>query len=82
MNRAAVRKWLPGSEDFEGIPPTQDLAAQVRALPPRQRIATALFYFWDPPEREVAKTMGLSMGTPLFNVRRCLRLQLENDNAD
>jgi RNA polymerase sigma-70 factor, ECF subfamily len=81
--RAVVR--LDKSEEDGQPASTLDLANQVRALPPRQRMAVALFYFWDLPEREVAETMGVSLGTvkaTLSDARRSLRMQLENDNVD
>jgi RNA polymerase sigma-70 factor (sigma-E family) len=40
-----------------------DLLEAVRALPPRQRAAVALFYYADLPESEVASTLGCSVGT-------------------
>ena len=40
-----------------------DLLEAVRALPPRQRAAVALFYYADLPESEVASTLGCSIGT-------------------
>jgi RNA polymerase sigma-70 factor (sigma-E family) len=40
-----------------------DLLQAVRALPPRQRAAVALFYYADLSESEVASTLGCSVGT-------------------
>ena len=40
-----------------------DLLRAVRALPPRQRAAVALFYYADLAESDVASTLGCSVGT-------------------
>jgi RNA polymerase sigma-70 factor (ECF subfamily) len=64
-------------------PDTSELANAVRRLPARQRAAVALFYLCDFPMSEVAKTMGVSVGTvkaSLFAARKTLRKHLENDD--
>ena len=55
-HRADRRESPMGGSDL-------DLLEAVRALPPRQRAAVALFYYADLPESEVASTLGCSIGT-------------------
>lgn len=62
---------------------TSELLAEVRRLPPRQRMAVALFYLCDLPLSEVATTMSISLGAvkaTLAGARKALRLYLENDD--
>jgi RNA polymerase sigma-70 factor (ECF subfamily) len=65
------------------LPSTSALVAEVRRLPPRQRMAVALFYLCDLPLSDVATTMGISLGAvkaTLAVSRKTLRLYLENDD--
>jgi RNA polymerase sigma-70 factor, ECF subfamily len=57
------------------------LAAALRLLPLRQRIATVLYYLDDRPIAEIATTMGISEGTVnryLNRAREALRTRLED----
>ena len=82
---AVARLSSPAETYAHGAAPVSDLANQVRELPPRQRMATALFYFWDLPVSEVAAAMSISPGAvtaTLVAARKTLRLQLETDAND
>jgi len=52
-----------GEPRAEEKPTDLDLAAAVRALPPRQRTAICLYYLADLPVSEVAQLMGVTAGT-------------------
>ena len=60
-----------------------ELAEAVRSLPPRQRLAVALFYFHDNDLAEVGRLMGVTPGTvkaSLHAARSTLRARMERDD--
>jgi RNA polymerase sigma-70 factor (ECF subfamily) len=61
---AALLRLHRERSDVEGLPSGADLdlATAIRALPPRQRKAMALFYTGDLTIAEVAEAMGISEG--------------------
>jgi RNA polymerase sigma-70 factor, ECF subfamily len=59
---AVVRLSSTAETEMHGAAAMPDLANRVRRLPLRQRVAVALFYFWDLPVREIATAMGISQG--------------------
>jgi RNA polymerase sigma factor (sigma-70 family) len=74
LHRAEVRAPAP-AEDLEGLgaaceapEPDPALWAQVRALPPKQRLAVALRYLGDLSHADVAKAMGISDAAARRNV--------------
>jgi RNA polymerase sigma-70 factor (ECF subfamily) len=81
-NRAVERMRASGDWSVE-LNSTSALVADIRRLPPRQRVAVTLFYLCDLPLSEVATTMGISLGTvkaTLTTSRKALRLYIENDD--
>jgi RNA polymerase sigma-70 factor (ECF subfamily) len=78
--RAAMTLRLQGSrEEWTPAVPVA-LADAFRKLPPRQRLACALFYILDLPLEEVATVMGISSGAAgahLHKARITLRPMLE-----
>ncbi len=70
LRRAAVEaRWLARSRPEEEVAPPADheramvLWQAVRALPPRQRAVLVLRFHQDLPEAEVARLLGLPLGT-------------------
>jgi RNA polymerase sigma factor (sigma-70 family) len=62
-----------------------DLARAIRALPPRQRAAVALYYYEDRPLTEIAALLGCSHSTAkvhLFKARRRLATLLGEDHRE
>ena len=58
-----------------------DLLAAVRSLPPRQRACVVLRYMEDLPDREIAETLGCSIGTVKSQLFKA-RAKLERELAD
>jgi RNA polymerase sigma factor (sigma-70 family) len=80
--RAVERLRASGDWSVE-LNSTSALLAEERRLPPRQRVAVALFYLCDLPLSDVATTMGISLGAvkaTLAVSRKTLRLYMENDD--
>jgi RNA polymerase sigma-70 factor (ECF subfamily) len=84
--RARRRHWGELTDDVpipDGAAPDRlDLAAAVRRLPERQRLAIDLFYFLDLPIDEIAGVMSCSTGTvksTLHDARRRLQNLLGAD---
>jgi RNA polymerase sigma-70 factor (ECF subfamily) len=83
--RAIERLGATSDERAVGTEPTSDsdLATEVKRLPPRQRMAVALFYLCDLSQTDVASTMCISLGAvkaTLSAARKTLRLRLENED--
>ena len=79
----AVERLQASSDLSVELNTTSALVADVRRLPPRQRVAVTLFYLCDLPLSDVAKTMGISLGAvkaTLAVSRKALRLYMENDD--
>lgn len=53
--------------------PAIELLEEVRNLPPKQRAAIALFYFYDLPAEEVALALGCSESTARVHLHRARR---------
>jgi RNA polymerase sigma factor (sigma-70 family) len=73
----------PDQSGQPGAPSVEGIVESVRRLPNRQRIAVALFYFWDMPVAEIAEVMEASPGTvkaTLHAARRSLRMRVENED--
>jgi RNA polymerase sigma factor (sigma-70 family) len=62
-----ARRYLPLKQGFDSAIISSerdpDLAAAIRALPPRRRLVVFLRYFADLPYQVVAETCGVSTGT-------------------
>ncbi|WP_229022890.1 RNA polymerase sigma factor [Actinomarinicola tropica] len=81
----AVGRLADGARRAEGPPslPDDGLAAAIRRLPVRQRIALVLHHLDGLPVREVADAMGVAEGTvksQLHDARANLRTMLEVDD--
>ena len=73
------RTWPPGHLAVVDEQRDVDLTDAIGRLPPRQRLALALFYFGDLPVEDVAAAMGVTAGTvkaTLHAARRNLRSHL------
>jgi RNA polymerase sigma factor (sigma-70 family) len=65
--------------------PDLDLVRALKALPPQQRAAVALFYFEDRPVKEIADILACSESTAkahLFKARGKLALLLREDEGE
>jgi RNA polymerase sigma-70 factor (ECF subfamily) len=60
---AAIETRSPGSPDL-------DLLRAIKALPPKQRAAVALFYFEDRPTVEIASILDCSESTATVHLHR------------
>jgi RNA polymerase sigma-70 factor (ECF subfamily) len=77
--RAARREHIRGALERQAAAPIEphapdpDILAAVRALPPGQRAAVALFYLEDRPIAEVAHLLGCSSSTAKVHLHRARR---------
>ncbi|TYK50531.1 SigE family RNA polymerase sigma factor [Actinomadura decatromicini] len=63
----------PADDDHAGRSETRDvLTRALRRLPERQRLAVMLRYYEDMSEREIAETLGVSVGTVKSTVSRAM----------
>jgi RNA polymerase sigma-70 factor (ECF subfamily) len=67
---ALVRLSQRGESDSTGAAPTPELAAALRRLPQRQRLAMSLFYIADLSTADVAQAMGVSEGSVKQHLHR------------
>jgi RNA polymerase sigma-70 factor (sigma-E family) len=78
VRRAQLRSGIQRAVDDDAVDPSvvdPDLVQALRALPPRQRAAVALFYFEDRPTSEIAQILNCSTATVkvhLFKARKRL----------
>jgi RNA polymerase sigma-70 factor, ECF subfamily len=83
--RRATERLRVATEVSAESTSTSELTSEIRRLPPRQRMAVALFYLCDLSLTDVATAMGISLGAvkaTLAVARKTLRLYLEvNDDA-
>ena len=84
---AAFKRWLPmfGRDTVEDRPDeTSALLAVLADLPARQRACVVLRYMDDLAEEEVARTLGIRVGTVkahLARAREALRARLGTETA-
>lgn len=74
--------WLVKRDEVDA--PGGEVWELVRALPPRQRIATVLRYVGDLDERHIARVMGVTRGSvasTLAAARRALGAALREDDV-
>ena len=72
---------LPQEPAAPEPPQTGGLWEAVSALPPDRRAAVTLFYYEDMPEREIAKVLGVPLGTVKSRLSRA-RKQLKEMLCD
>lgn len=72
----SLRFWAPPQpdplEEFERCEGDTELAAALRSLRHRERVAVYLYYYEDRPHAEVAHVLGLSEGASRVLVHRAL----------
>jgi RNA polymerase sigma-70 factor (sigma-E family) len=73
---------VPVEDDKETLAAQDDLWAQIRLLPPRQRVAVTLRYCEDLTEAQTAELMGCSVGTVKRQVSSGLTKLRERLGAD
>jgi RNA polymerase sigma factor (sigma-70 family) len=85
LAEAVGREAPPEADDVDGGIDAQRVRREIRALPPEQRAAVALFYFEDLSVAEVAVALNVPVGTVktrLMHARRKLRDSLEGGNHE
>jgi RNA polymerase sigma factor (sigma-70 family) len=69
---AAAPPECPGPDETAGIDRRDELLRACRTLPPRMRAVLVLRYFEDLPEAEVARLLGIGIGSVKSQTSRAL----------